>query len=878
MKKFYTYIIYFSLIFIKLKATHNRAGEITFKHIEGYTYEFTITTYTYTPSFANRDYLTIEWGDNTSSIAYMAPGYPIRLPDNYRHNVYKAIHTFPGPGIYQILMQDPNRNLGVKNIPNSVNVVFAIKTIFIINGNIGDNNSPILLNPPKDKAALGHRFIHNPAAYDPDGDSLSYELSICLEQDGKPIKNYSLPSYSDTLYVDSKTGDLIWESPTDTGKYNIAMTIYEWRNGIRISSIQRDMQIEVFKTDNNPPENPESQYYCIESGKTITLRLTTTDKDGDKIIQQLYGGPLILNNNPASYVIESNGYGYSTLKFEWNTNCSHIRKLPYQITLKSQDINNDISLVDIDNYYIKVIAPPIKKIKAIPSSTNIKLEWEKSECENAIGYYVYRKIDSTELVIDTCATGLSVNTGFKRIATVYGLNNTSFVDEGKDESLLQGLTYCYIVTAFFKDGAESYHSEQVCTSLIPGIPSLINASVENISEKNGNVLIKWIKPKNIDTTKAKGPYLIKIYRSDNLKFPDKIIDSIFTNNLNDTIYIDKNLNTLKYPYNYAVKITNIDPGNEFVLGDSNIESASTMFLDLTPNDNRITIKVNKKVPWVNYSYIIYRYNEVSGNFDSISISDSDVFIDKNLQNGKEYCYRVKSYGWRPADNSKYFNTNYSHVSCAIPKDITPPCPPQLTVTSFCDSSFILVKWTNPNNFCCDDVIQYELYYSPTFEGEMKKLITKHNASDTAYKHFFTGDMQIAGCYYIIAIDSAENKSQPSQKICVDECYLFDLPNFFSPNNDNINDFFHAYNRNNAVKKIDLKIYNRWGDLVYKTDNPNFKWDGTNFSNGKLVTPGVYYYVCDVYEPRINGIVVRNMVGFIHIFTDKASEFKPLPEK
>ena len=50
---------------------------------------------------------------------------------------------------------------------------------------MGMDASPVLLNPPYDKAALGYIFIHNPAAYDPDGDSLSYGLTPCTREDGK---------------------------------------------------------------------------------------------------------------------------------------------------------------------------------------------------------------------------------------------------------------------------------------------------------------------------------------------------------------------------------------------------------------------------------------------------------------------------------------------------------------------------------------------------------------------------------------------------------------------------------------------------------------------------------------------------------------------
>ena len=59
------FIIFFhSLAF----ATHERAGEITYEHIDGLKYKATIVTYTYTPSPANRPELTISWGDGTASI------------------------------------------------------------------------------------------------------------------------------------------------------------------------------------------------------------------------------------------------------------------------------------------------------------------------------------------------------------------------------------------------------------------------------------------------------------------------------------------------------------------------------------------------------------------------------------------------------------------------------------------------------------------------------------------------------------------------------------------------------------------------------------------------------------------------------------------
>ena len=90
--------------------------------------------------------------------------------------------------MFEILVEDPNRNEGVDNIPNSVQVVFSIKTILQINPTLGFNNTPVLLNPPVDKAAVNQVFIHNPAAYDIDGDSLSYEMTVCTGENGESRK------------------------------------------------------------------------------------------------------------------------------------------------------------------------------------------------------------------------------------------------------------------------------------------------------------------------------------------------------------------------------------------------------------------------------------------------------------------------------------------------------------------------------------------------------------------------------------------------------------------------------------------------------------------------------------------------------------------
>lgn len=68
-----------------------------------------------------------------------------------------------------------------------------------------------------------------------------------------------------------------------------------------------------------------------------------------------------------------------------------------------------------------------------------------------------------------------------------------------------------------------------------------------------------------------------------------------------------------------------------------------------------------------------------------------------------------------------------------------------------------------------------------------------------------------------------------------------IPNAFTPNSDQENDIL--YIRGKFVEKISLKIYDRWGELVFETDKQAVGWDGT--FNGRLVEPAVYVYHLEV---------------------------------
>lgn len=68
--------------------------------------------------------------------------------------------------------------------------------------------------------------------------------------------------------------------------------------------------------------------------------------------------------------------------------------------------------------------------------------------------------------------------------------------------------------------------------------------------------------------------------------------------------------------------------------------------------------------------------------------------------------------------------------------------------------------------------------------------------------------------------------------------MLTVPNIFTPNGDGSNDEFRVVYR--SIKEFHIWVYNRWGKLVYKSDNPAEGWDGK--INGRDAAAGAYYYV------------------------------------
>ncbi len=866
MKQYLLTGVLFLFLLPKVFATHQRAAEITYRHIEGLTYEFTITMYTRTSSPADdeRNTMPIFFGDGSSAEIPRIDFYP--LGNDISYNRYVGRHTYAGPGSYTITVEDPNRNNGVVNIPNSVNVPMFIDSYLVINPFLGYNNSVQLLNPPIDAGCVGQPFYHNPGAYDPDGDSLSYKLVVCKGAGGRDIPGYTFPKASDYFRIDTLTGEIQWVNPVLQGEYNVAFLTEEWRRGVMIGYVRRDMQITIVSCSHRPPVIITGNDTCVMAGDSLHFKTTAIDPDGTDVTLTAFGGPFVQPDSPAS-INPDPAKGNDTVStiFSWRTVCNHVRRKAYHVGFKAKDNGFPVPLASFKEIQIKVIAPAPQNLTASARGNGINLQWDTTRCKNAVGYKIYRKTDSTFWQHGVCETGIPAYTGFTEIGATGSYTQTTFRDDNHGEGLSQGIRYCYRVIAVFADGAESYASEQACASLKRDVPVITKVSNNKNNLEQGHVIVNWAKPVELDTLQYPGPYIYKLFRSDKASGETMHLIQTFQG-LSDTIYFDNaiDLNAENAAVRYRIDLESTTAGK---IGSS--QTASSIFLKIRSADKKLMLSWNPSVPWINDRYVIYRKKENSLTFDSLTTVTKSYFTDSHLDNTARYCYYIKSEGHFSLPGMPNSVINYSQIACAIPKDVTPPCTPLVSVVTDCEKVDNTVKiWMPKRDTCYDDLEKYRIFYAAPGSNLTLTDSINGNHADTVY--FLHQDLEsIVGCYAVEAIDSTGNASNRSSKICVDYdvCPQYSLPNVFTPNNDGTNDKLvpmHSLSSNPkaTVDHVDMIIFNRWGKEVFQTHDPMINWDGKNIHTGTDCAAGTYYYTCEVYFHATNGLMKRHLQGSI----------------
>ena len=117
-----------------------------------------------------------------------------------------------------------------------------------------------------------------------------------------------------------------------------------------------------------------------------------------------------------------------------------------------------------------------------------------------------------------------------------------------------------------------------------------------------------------------------------------------------------------------------------------------------------------------------------------------------------------------------------------------------------------------------------------------------NTSDTSFNtsHSYTE----SGEFYVILTAIADNgckDTAQSPLILINGEPKPWVPSAFTPNNDGSNEIFKIYG--SAISTVDFRVYDRWGEMVFYTNDLSDGWDGTY--HGMKSSTDVYVYVAKI---------------------------------
>jgi hypothetical protein len=514
MKTFLISLFLFIAAFNQAFSTHLKAGEITAERIvgSGNNFRFTLTIYLDSLALVANANSSLDEPTATFYInGIAAPLVPrssmISVGNGTWQNIYILNNYTLSPGIYTISYTENFRNKKILNINGGTstdNVPFYIETKINFDPFAGLNKSPVLLIPPIDIAAAGQKYIHNPSAFDFEGDSLSYQL-VAPKQSGNtnvPVfVNPNLVTNTGTFSLDPVTGDMVWDTPLKPGLYNVAFLITEWRNGQILTIIERDMQITVVESFNRAPVLGASMDTCIIAGTNYSKIITASDPDGDRIYLTSTNSPptgvyAISPSAAAFNLTNPNPRFNASGQFSWNTTCAHIREQPYQVEFKATDApGTPPPLSDLQYLRIRVVGPAPTGFNATAISGGFSLSWNSysNSCNTASKMQIYRReCDSTALPVSNCETGVPEASGFVKIAEV-PVSQLGYLDT---INIQLGNKYCYVIAAGFPapSGGESLPSAMDCGTLLLDQPVLLNVTIDSTSALNGRITVRWAKP------------------------------------------------------------------------------------------------------------------------------------------------------------------------------------------------------------------------------------------------------------------------------------------------------------------------------------------------------------------------------------------------
>ena len=352
---------------LSARSSHLMGGEIVVQNDQVGQYEILLTLYrdvtgillnnnqtlNVYDSAGNQVTTIVSSLDSTAFHPVFGISYTSLLPNNcYGTEIYFYSAIFPCfiPGNYTVTWNNCCRNPSIANMINPGSLSMYLDCNFTVDLTT-TTSSPYFLSPPVVCVPVNTPWQYNPLPFDEENDSLSWSLDTPYDYvsgvfpNGYPITGYSLPPAisGGDLTVNPYTGELSWTAST-VGNYVYTVVCEEYRNGLKIGEIRRDMQFIVLPNGNLPALSNLNNFSTDLNGipfvesvanSTLIIDLYVIDSSSLFLSFDGIGGIFDDSLNPMTSTITSTNNPYEKkFTLNWSPTSNDIRSEPYIINTR----------------------------------------------------------------------------------------------------------------------------------------------------------------------------------------------------------------------------------------------------------------------------------------------------------------------------------------------------------------------------------------------------------------------------------------------------------------------------------------------------------------------------------------------------------------
>lgn len=793
----------------------------------------------------DRMYIGVFRGDNKMYVksvenvmrTYLAQVNPIldpcvKTPTNLCYEKAVYVGTVSLPVIqagYYLTWGRCCRNATIANIVNPENTGMSLEAY--IPDMSKDNNAPVFAKDPPTFVCANRAFSSDMSATDKDGDSLVYALSIPLT-DGTPDQPlpYPTPPPHDPIFwqqpyninnilggnppmqINPQTG-VISAVPPNIGQFVYCVTVTEYRNGVKLSEVRRDIQINVVPCEaNNPPitvvkpsEQVNQDTLFFYAGEDMCFDFDITDTNGsgykpDTLKIEAFGDLLAPGGNSiippyATFSAPAKALSPAKASLCWATECNQVGEGKFTIRVTDQNDCPGPNVVNKTYHFVLLpgrATPPDIRCVSVTGPDQITLTWKVPPQNKLRGFqgYVLQRYTGTS---------------WQAIDTIMDVLQSTYVDNNALNAYSQQYCYRLATAKVCPNPFVGQAGQEGCSILVGATPI---SSVE--AEANWNGYNIWTPPNYQLWANPVGQPAT---------FVSTIPSDTFASYLGCTF---EGYLTIQLKDPLTGCTVQSAPSNTLTLTDLVAPDIDLCVASVEEDDSGVRLNWGKFEGDDFRYYRVYRANRGANNFSLIAelkdINDTTYSDKTALVDELAYCYYVEK-------SDLCGNVQKTGKDCTI------------LLKGRGEDYQVFLNWQNYTGWE-PGANNVELWKTDP-NGVMQNLYQNLGFGETSYRDLEVVNEVAEYCYRVknTRSDTPKCTEAWSNAVCITFSPTLFFPNAFTPNGDGRNDFFVCSGV--YAQQFEMTIYNRWGTLVFYTTAQSEGWDG--YIEGVPAPEGVYVF-------------------------------------